>query len=409
MNIENLIAAELSRIVEIRHDLHAHPELGYEEVRTSKVVQDELTRENIKFVAGLAGGTGVLGYLPATKDPEKSPTIALRADMDALPIEENSGKAYASKTKGKMHACGHDGHTSILLGAARVLNKHERPNNVLLVFQPAEEGGGGGRKMCEDGVLNGKLLGKPVQRIYGLHGYPLLQVGELGTRTGALLASADCFEITITGKGGHAAMPHFGIDPIVVASHIVVALQTIASRNVSPLDSIVVTIGKVEAGTTNNVIPNEAKLIGTLRTLTAATRELGEEKIKRIAKDVAQAFGATAKTEWLYGYPVTWNDADATADFRKAIEPVFGNKLQREDVEPVMGAEDFSFYGEHVPACFYWLGLLNPDQERYPNLHAPEFDFNDAAIPVGIRAMCTLALSEQWVNERSFPTASANR
>jgi len=264
------------------------------------------------------------------------------------------------------------------------------------LFQPAEEGGGGGKRMCEDGVLAGKVLGNSVDRIFGLHGYPALNVGTLATRTGALLASADGFEITVRGKGGHAAMPHTGIDPIVVSGHILVALQTIASRGISPLDSIVVTIGKIEAGTANNVIPDTAKLVGTLRSLRSDTREFGEKRIREIATNVAAAFGATAEVEWLYGYPVTHNDGVATAEFRAAAGTAFGPSLLPDDVEPVMGAEDFSFYGQHVPACFYWLGLLPQDQTSYPNLHAPEFDFNDDALPVGIRAMCTLALWDKY-------------
>lgn len=393
--LESLIAADVPYLVDIRHDLHAHPELGYQEERTCGVVKRELAKAGIQYADGLAGGTGVLAYLPATQgDPKAAATVALRADMDALPITENTGKPYASTNDGVMHACGHDGHTAIMIGAARALAKSERPNNVLMLFQPAEEGGGGGRRMCEEGVLTGKVLGSPVDRIFGLHGFPLLHVGELATRAGSLLASADMFDITIRGRGGHAAMPHFGIDPIVVASHLVVALQTIASRNVSPLDSIVVTVGKIEAGTIHNVIPDTCTLIGTLRTLRAETRAFGERRIREIASEIAKAFGATAMVDWSYGYPVTHNDPVATADFRAAVGPVFGDGLIAEEVEPVMGAEDFSFYGEHVPACFYWLGLLNEGQERYPNLHAPEFDFNDKAIPAGVRAMCSLGLAQ---------------
>ena len=392
--LDKVILADHEYIVDIRHDLHAHPELGYAERRTNGVVRRELAIVSVEHVDGLAGGTGVLAFLPASTNPDSAPTIALRADMDALPITENTGKPYASQSLGVMHACGHDGHTSILIGTARALSKVERPNNILLVFQPAEEGGAGGRKMCEEGVLNGAVLGKPVDRIFGLHGFPLLGVGQIATRKGALLASADGFEITIRGKGGHAAMPHFGIDPIVVASHIVVALQTIASRNVSPLDSIVVTVGRIDAGTAHNIIPDEAHLIGTLRALHKGTRELGEKRITQIATDIAHALGAEAHIEWLHGYPVTWNDAEATDDFRRAVEPAFGEALVAEEVEPVMGAEDFSFYGERVPACFYWLGLLSKGMDRYPNLHAPDFDFNDAALPVGIKAMCSLALAD---------------
>ena len=392
--IENAILADREHVEAIRHDLHAHPELGYAERRTCGVVRRELEAINVKHVDGLAGGTGVLAYLPATTGPDSAPTIALRADMDALPITENTGKPYASQTVGVMHACGHDGHTSVMIGTARALAKSERPNNILLLFQPAEEGGAGGERMCLDGVLDGSVLGKPVDRIFGLHGNPMFHVGQLATRKGALLASADGFEITIRGKGGHAAMPHFGIDPIVVASHVVVALQTIASRNVSPLDSIVVTIGQIKAGTAHNIIPDEALVIGTLRALHKSTRELGQKRITEIATDIAHAFGAEVRIDWLHSYPVTWNDAEATEDFRTAVSPAFGENLVAHEIEPVMGAEDFSFYGERVPACFYWLGLLPEGMDRYPNLHAPEFDFNDAALPVGIKAMCTLALAD---------------
>jgi len=393
--LDKAIADNLDQIVTIRHDLHAHPELGYAEKRTSSVVVSELDKAKIQHAPGLAGGTGVLAYLPATTvSPETAATIALRADMDALPIKENTGKPYSSQNPGVMHACGHDGHTSILIGAAKVLAEAERPNNILLLFQPAEEGGAGGKRMCEDGALDGKVLGRPVDRIFGLHGSPLIHVGQIATRKGAMLASADGFEIRVKGKGGHAAMPHFGIDPIVAASHIVVTLQTIASRNISPLDSIVVTIGQVQAGSASNIIPDEALIVGTLRTLNMTTRELGQRRIREIAASVAEALGAETSISWLYGYPVTWNDPVATAEFREAVGPAFGDLLVAEDVEPVMGAEDFSFYAEKVPACFYWLGLLPTGEQRYPNLHAAEFDFNDDAIPFGVRAMCSLALSE---------------
>jgi amidohydrolase len=313
--------------------------------------------------------------------------------MDALPIQENTGKPYASKTPGIMHACGHDGHTSILIGAARALAKTgERPNNVLLVFQPAEEGGAGGRRMCEDGVLCGKVLGNPTDVIFGLHGFPMLKVGQVATRTGPLLASADQFVIKVTGKGGHAAMPHMGVDPVVVAGHILVALQTIASRSVSALDSVVVTIGMIKAGTAHNIIPDTAELIGTLRTLDNDVRRNAQQRIRDIATNVAAAFGATAEIEMEDGYPVTFNEPGATKRLRKTLGTTFGAGLIADDVPPVMGGEDFSFYGREAPACFYWLGLVDEGQNGYPNLHAPEFDFNDKSLPVGIKAMCSLAL-----------------
>lgn len=388
-----LIEADLPHIVSIRHDLHAHPELGYNEHRTSEVVQRELTDAGIDFRKGLARGTGVLAFLPATGPAKR--TVALRADMDALPIEENTGASYASTNKGVMHACGHDGHTSILIGTARALSKvSDRPNNVLLLFQPAEEGGAGGRAMCEDGALDGSVLGRKADIIFGLHGYTGLPVGKVGTRDGAMLAAADEFKIHVRGKGGHAAMPHMGVDPIVAASHIVVALQTIASRGVSPLDSIVVTIGEMHGGTAHNVIPDTVELHGTLRTLLPETRAFGEKRVREIAATVAMAFGATAEVEFLGGYPVTCNDQVAAAHFRRVASDTFDDALVS-DVAPVMGAEDFSFYGEHAPACFYWLGIVPHGRDSYPNLHSAEFDFNDDALATGIRAMAALALSTE--------------
>jgi amidohydrolase len=391
--LDEAIAVELAEVIEVRHDLHAHPELMYKEERTSKVVQAQLEKAGVQFTPGLAGGTGVLGWLPATGDPNKAETVALRADMDALPIEEETGKAYSSKHPGVMHACGHDGHTSVLIGVARVLAKmKERPNNVLFLFQPAEEGGAGGRRMCEDGVLAGKVLGKPADIIFGLHGFPNLEVGKMTTRTGPLLASTDEFHVEIVGQGGHAAQPHVGVDPIVVASHIVVALQTIASRNIDPLDSIVVTVGMFHAGTAKNIIPNTAMIKGTLRTLRAETREKGRERIKAVAEQIAAAFGARADVQLTEGYPVTQNETCATDRFRAVAKQAFGENLLG-DCPPVMGGEDFSFYGAHCPACFYFIGVKPKGMESYPNLHTPDFDFNDDAIPVGMKAMCELALS----------------
>jgi len=386
--LSEVVQSDIPYLTSIRHDLHAHPELGYEEVRTSGVVKRELERIGVPFEGGLAGGTGVLGFLPATNSSEGAPTVALRADMDALPIHENTGCAYASTTAGKMHACGHDGHTTVLIGAARALAQVDRPNNVLLVFQPAEEGGAGGKKMCEDGVLNGSVLGKPADRIFGLHGYPGLHVGQVATKDGPMMAAADMLHMTVRGKGGHAAMPHTGVDPIVVACHIVTAAQTIASRGVDPLDSVVVTFAQFHAGTAHNIIPGTVEIHGTVRTLREETRKFAERRLGEIAHGVAAAFGAEVEYVYEHGYPVTVNDVAMAAMFRQHV----GEDVQP-DCVPVMGGEDFSFYGHHVPACFYWLGLKAPGQEGYPNLHAPEFDFNDDAIAVGVRAMCRLAMA----------------
>lgn len=383
-----VVQADIPYLTAIRHDLHAHPELGYEEVRTSGVVRRELEQIAASVEHGLAGGTGVLGFLPATSHSEDAPTVALRADMDALPILENTGCSYASTTPGKMHACGHDGHTTVLIGAARALAQMERPNNVLLIFQPAEEGGAGGKKMCEDGVLNGSVLGKPADRIFGLHGYPGLQVGQVATKDGPMMAAADMLHMVVRGKGGHAAMPHTGIDPIVVACHIVTASQTIASRGVDPLDSVVVTFAQFHAGTAHNIIPGSVEIHGTVRTLREETRKFAKRRLGEIAHGIAAAFGAEVEYEYEYGYPVTVNDPSMAALFRARV----GEDVQP-DCVPVMGGEDFSFYGQHVPACFYWLGLKYEGQAGYPNLHAPEFDFNDDAIAVGVRAMCRLAMA----------------
>ncbi len=391
-DVRELVREGLAEAIAIRHDLHTHPELGYQEVRTSGVVQRELGALGIQFVPGLAQGTGVLGYLPATR-PD-APTVALRADMDALPIEENTGLPYRSSKPGVMHACGHDGHTAILLTVAKTLSKlADRPNNVLFVFQPAEEGGAGGKRMCEDGVLQGKVLGNKADIIYGLHGSPGYHVGSVSTRTGPLMAAASEFSVRVKGKGAHAAYPHYGIDPIVAGAHIVTALQTIASRTVGPLDSVVVTVGEFKAGVAHNVIPDEALLRGTLRTLRAETDLLARRRVEEIVSGVADALGAHAQVVWgANPYPVVVNDAEATERFRTIARAAIGSEFVHEELNPSMGGEDFAFYGQEIPACFYWLGLLPEGREAYPNLHAPEFDFNDAAIPTGSTLMCELAL-----------------
>ncbi len=384
-DLPTAIGARLSELEAFRRDLHAHPELGYQEVRTSGKVAENLSRLGLAHRTGLAKGTGVLAYLPATRPNAK--TVALRGDMDALPIVESSGVAYTSETPGVMHACGHDGHTTILLGAATVLSKVEdRPNNVLFLFQPAEEGGAGAAAMIEDGALKGGGIGPAADVIFGLHGAPDIPLGELSTRTGPLMAAAQSLRIHVAGKGGHAAAPHTAIDPVVVASHLILALQTVASRNVDPLDSVVVTIAAVHAGEAHNVISHEAHLKGTLRTLTTHTKELATERIRELCEGVARAFGARITVEIESGYPVTQNHPDATETVRKVLYDRMG-----EDRPPVMGGEDFSFYAHEIPACFFWLGLM-PNNQPLPNLHSPLFDFNDDALPIGIEAMCHLAL-----------------
>ena len=390
--IRSLVLADLPAVREIRRDLHRHPEVMFQEKRTSQTIARHLDELRIVNRGGLARGTGLVGYLPATVDEAKAKTVALRADMDALPIVEATGCAYASTNPGVMHACGHDGHMSMLLGAARVLARlNERPNNVLLVFQPAEEGGAGAEKMCADGVLSGAVLGGPADVIYGLHGWPELALGKVATRTGPLLAATDEFTLTVTGKGGHAAYPHLCVDPILASSAVVQALQSIAARRASPLDSVVVTVGSIHGGHAENVIPNEVVMSGTIRTLRAETRAMAEREFRRIVEGVSASYGATARIEWRVGYPVTENHPEPTERFRAIAREALGpeNLIERE--HPTMGGEDFAFYGKRVPACFFFLGLRPEGRESFPNLHTPEFDFNDEALPIGVELFCRLA------------------
>lgn len=384
----------LPDLVAVRRDLHKHPELGFEERRTSTVVQRELKALGIAFKAGLAKGTGVVAHLPAS-DPADAhkPAVALRADMDALPILEETGRPYASCTKGVMHACGHDGHTTILLGAARVLTQIHRPNPVTLVFQPAEEGGGGGEKMCQDGALSGEDgggIGPVVSKIYGLHGWPMLPLGKVATRPGPLLASVDDFIVEVHGSGGHAAYPHLCRDPILGAAHVVTALQSIASRNVGPLDSVVLTVGEIHGGTANNIIPTSVRLVGTVRSLKPDTRRFARERFFGVVESTAKAFDCRAEIQWHESYPVTVNDAGLAEDFLGLASEALGPGRVIRVEHPTMGGEDFAYYGRLVPACFFFLGL-KPEGRDYPNLHQPDFDFNDEAIPTGVEMMVRMA------------------
>lgn len=377
----------------LRRDLHRIPELGYQERLTSERIRQELDAIGVAYVGYLAEGTGVLAHIPATADGGS--TVALRADMDALPLDERTGMEHSSTHEGRMHACGHDGHTAVLIGAARAINSMaHRPNAVTLVFQPAEEGGGGGKKMCADGALDGSKLGDPVDRIFGLHGWPDLELGRVASKPGPLLAATDQFKVTVKGKQAHAAMPHMGIDPVVASAHCVTALQSIVSRSVDPLDSMVCTVAAVHAGgTAHNVIPDEAKFHGTIRTLTAAVREQAKERFHEVVHYTARANGCHAEIEYIEGYPCTDNDPALTGRWFEIAADVFGAERVGTIERPIMGGEDFSYYGLHVPACFFMLGLKPGSMASYPKLHAPDFDFNDDAIPMGVEAMCRLAMA----------------
>ena len=385
------LSADLPGIIEFRHDLHRHPELGYQEFRTTEKISQKLSEIGVEHRANVAGGTGVVAFLPATVSGGRC--IGLRADIDALPIQEQTGLPYASVHEGKMHACGHDGHTAILLGAIQSLAKEfERPNDLIFIFQPAEEGGAGAKAMVDAGAINGGIIGRKVDMMFGLHVMPNRFLGNISTRKGPFMASATGFQIHIEGRGAHAATPQLGIDPVLVGSELVIALQTVASRSIAPVDPVVVTIGQFLAGVAHNVIPETASLKGTLRTLDDLVNDIARERIDRIAYGIAYASGAKIKVAWGENpYPVVHNHPEATDVLRQCIAEDLGEEHLKEEIEPAMFGEDFSFYGKEVPSCFFYLGLHESGTAALANLHHPEFRFNDDAIPVGIRAMRSVA------------------
>jgi amidohydrolase len=380
-----------ARAIEIRHDLHRHPELGYQETYTSSVIQKELSRLNIDFKPGYAGGTGIVALIPGSAPATSSKCVALRADMDALPIPEATNLPYASTKPGLMHACGHDGHTAILLGAAAILkeNAHRFPGTVKLLFQPAEEGGCGAEKMSNEGVL----ANPKVDAIFGLHGWPGLKVGMVATRPGPLLAAVDGFTITITGRGGHAAAPQDAIDPIPAAAAIVQALQTIISRETDPSDAAVLTVAQFHAGTTFNVIPDKAELSGTIRALSKARHQSILSSLERITKNIAAAHRCDAAFTYYGTTPCTTNTPELAEFVRETATRALGERAFAWAPKPAMWGEDFAFYLERVPGCFFVLGVQPHDRDSYPMLHNPSYDFTDAAVPVGIRMMTELAIS----------------
>ena len=380
-NVEDLIQNHMADLICLRHEIHQNPELGYQEHGTAKRVVAALDGiEGLDIRTGVAE-TGVVVTLGADRP---GPMVALRADMDALAIQETSGLPYASATDGKMHACGHDGHTTCLVGAVRVLSaiRDELAGPVRFVFQPAEEGGGGGGRMCDEGVLDG------VKAIFGLHGWPYLPQGELGVRSGPFLASSDRFRIVVDGQGAHAAFPHQGVDPIPIAAQIVLGLQTIASRQTDPLDAVVVTVAQIHGGTADNIIPAQIELRGTLRSLQAGTRRSAMDQIERIATQIAAAHQARAQVTITEGTPVLANDRIA-AGFGQQVASTAS--LTPVDIDPVMGGEDFAFYAERIPAAFFALGVRPPDRDSYPALHQPDYDFPDAAIATGVALHVQLA------------------
>ena len=358
-----------------RRHIHQNPELLYDVELTAKYVADRLSAFGCDEVKTSIGRTGVVGVIRGAKGGSTR-AIGLRADMDALPIEEATNLPYRSRIPGKMHACGHDGHTAMLLGAARRLAETRNfAGNAVVIFQPAEEGGAGAMAMIDDGLMD--RFG--IEEVYGMHNWPALPVGSFMLRQGPVMAAADEITVTIEGQGGHAAMPHQCVDPVVLGAQILLALQTIASRNVDPLDACVVSVTRFEAGAASNIIPQSAWLNGTVRTLQAATRDLAEKRIREIAAGLAAAAGGTARVEYRRGYPATVNHAAQTEFAAKVARKVAGESRVDSNVAPVMGAEDFSFMLEARPGAFIFLG--NGDSAK---LHHPAYDFNDAALPYGM-------------------------
>ena len=375
MPVLNRVAEFQPEIAAWRRDFHAHPELLFDVHRTSAIVVDKLGEFGCdEIITGLAG-TGVVGIINGRIN-KSGRTIGLRADMDALPVTEKTGAAHASTIAGKMHACGHDGHTAMLLGAAKYLAETRNfDGRVALIFQPAEEGGGGGKVMIADGLF--EKTG--IDEVYGMHNWPGMPLGQFGIRAGGIMAATDRFYIDIEGQGGHAARPQQTVDPIIVATQLVTALQTIVSRNLDPLESAVLSVTMIEAGEADNVISRTAKITGTVRTLDGGVQDFIEARLAEIVPQFAVSFGATASIRYVRGYPVTVNAAAQTAFAAETAAEIVGTERVDAEAVPSMGGEDFSFMLNERPGAYIFLG--NGESSE---LHTDTYDFNDDAIPVGV-------------------------
>jgi hippurate hydrolase len=382
MPVVNRIAALQGEVAQWRRDLHENPELGFEVHRTAGIVAEKLTAFGCDEIVPGIGRTGVVGVIRGRKTGSGK-VVGLRADMDALPIQEATGVPYASKVPGRMHACGHDGHTSMLLGAAKYLCETRNfDGTVAVIFQPNEEGLDGGLAMLDDGLLD--RFG--IQELYGMHTWPGGAVGQFATRPGPLLAAADRFTVAIAGKGAHAMLPHTSIDPVVVAAHVIVALQTIASRSIDPIESVVVSTCMVHAGDAFNIIPDTATLQGTVRTLSERVRDKVEARLTAIVQGTAAAFGATAEIGYERCAPVTMNDPDKTKLAVRVAREVAGEAQVRDNIPPLMGAEDFAHMLKVRPGAYILIG-----NGPGPGLHTPGYNFNDDALPWGMSYLVRLA------------------
>ncbi len=376
----------VQRSIQLRHRLHQCPELGYHEKQTSALIAGELRRLKIPVTTGLAGGTGLTGLITGSGRR----CVALRGEMDALPVQEQTGKAWASRRPGVMHACGHDGHTSMVLGAAAWLSRHRSllPGQVKLLFQPAEEGLNGALRMCESGALD-----RPnVAAVFGLHGWPPMNIGHVATRSGVFLAAVDTFEIQIRGRGTHAAYPHKGINPIACGAAIVEALAADVSREIDPSNTLVLTIATFNAGTAPNIIPDLSTITGTLRTLTPATRRSAKASMARICKSIGVAHRCQVQCRFTSGTPATVNSAAGADLFERTAGQILGKKNVSILDKPFLWSEDFAYYLQRCDGCFFALGVKPPAIKEYPMLHNPRYDFPDTAMATGIRMLIALAV-----------------
>jgi hippurate hydrolase len=397
MNLLEPIVAWQNEIIEIRRDLHAHPELAFEEFRTSDIVADKLTQWGVEVHRGL-GGTGVVGVIRGTAKGDGKRAIGLRADMDALPMGEANTFAHASTVPGKMHACGHDGHTAMLLGAARYLAQNrDFDGSIVLIFQPAEEAGGGGDRMVKDGLFERF----PVDAVFGMHNWPGMPAGKFGLTSGPIMASSNDFRIRLVGKGTHGGMPHLGVDPVMAAVQLAQSLQTIVSRNCNPLEAAVLSVTQIHAGSADNVVPEDALLRGTVRTFTLPTLDLIEARMREISQHTAAALGCTVEFKFERNYPPTINHPAESAFAASVLTELVGAENVNPDIQPTMGAEDFAFMLQVRPGSYIWIGAGNGDHRDEGHgmgpcmLHNGSYDFNDDLLPLG--ATYWVQLARRWL------------
>jgi len=387
LQLNDAVDKILPELHAFRHDLHAHPELAYQEQRTSAKVLDVLkTLPGLEIRNGMAGGTGIIATLNADKD---GPCVLLRADMDALPIMEMTELPYKSRHEGVMHACGHDGHTTCLIGAARVLcaMADQLPGKVKFCFQPAEENGAGGERMIEDGALDNPR----VDAAFALHGWPDLEVGQVVASPGPMLASATPFEIVFEGRGGHAAYPHKSTDVITAAAQLISSAQQIRTRFIDPIAPIVLSFTQVSAGDTHNVMPERCLVKGTIRSLDGTAHAAAQHLLQKFMQNIASSFEIQAELRFVEAYPVLINDADCTALIIDVARNVVGKEKVLDQYPPSMGGEDFAFYAQRIPAAMFRIGLRQHGAFEHPGLHNPRFNFTDEAVPVGVRMHCAIA------------------